>query len=339
MPKGQRDFELKFFAYKEGTTQIEVIFKNETTGEYLYYEAHFKSTPGSSIETITLSTPVRKPVKHSISLHNPLATPITFSMSCMQEGTNRPCIDIHGPSHFRVPPRATNAQYTMDYMPLLNKDKVARLVLSCSELGPFQYDLHLKTQKAEPSPSERFSCALGESVVRKYYFTNCCPVRTDYQISIEGSNHFSAPPSVSASAASRNGSKVPVEVTFEPSKLGDSKAVMIISSPVGGEYRCPLIGQCLPPQPSGPHIVRATGASRITLPFKNVFHSSETFHYIVDHPAFSVKSHDLYKAGEVKDINIRFDSQKGSTMSKLTIVCGSGSNDGVEWIFYLKGVV
>ena len=339
LPHASREYEVEFYAYKEGTTQVEVVFKNEATGEYVLYDVQFKSMTSNSVETITLTTAVREPIQHSISLHNPLPTPIMFSMACSQEGSNRQCVDIHGPSHFRVPPRATDARYTFDYMPLVERDKTARLVLSCTELGAFTYDLHLRARPADPLPAERFSCCLGEQVVRKHYVTNRCPVRTDYHATVEGSSHFSAPQSVAASAASRNGSKVPVEITYEPSQLGEARATLVLASSVGGEFRCPLVGQCLPPRPSGPHVIKATGSSRITLPFKNVFTSSETFNYTVDHPSFSVKSHDLYKQGETKDITVRFDGQAGSATAKLSVVCGTGENAGVEWIFYLKGVV
>ena len=33
-PNSSRKYKLSFFSYKEGQTQIKVVFKNEATGEY-----------------------------------------------------------------------------------------------------------------------------------------------------------------------------------------------------------------------------------------------------------------------------------------------------------------
>eukprot|EP00049_Salpingoeca_infusionum_P004740 m.82988 g.82988 ORF g.82988 m.82988 type:complete len:5086 (+) comp12709_c0_seq1:219-15476(+) len=333
-----KEYMLQFYAYKEGVTNLEVHFKNETTLEYMYYEVQFKSTTASSLETITLSTAVRQSVQHTITLKNPLPQPLLFSMSCTADGSSKPCIDILGPSTFRVPPRTNQAKYTFDYLPLTAKDKMARLVLQCNELGAFQYDLQLKAAEAGPMPTERYFCCLGEQVVRRFKFKNFCPARTDYQITIDGSSHFSAPANLSVSAAAKSGTDASFDIVFEPSTLGESKAQLTVSSAIGGTYTCALFGQCNPPKPSGPHIIKASGSSRATIAFKNVFPTAETFQYTVDHPSFAVKPSDFYKSHETKEVSVRFDGSNGSCMGKLVVTCVSGDGAGVEWVFYLKGI-
>jgi hydrocephalus-inducing protein len=40
-----------------------------------------------------------------------------------------------------------------------------------------------------------------------------------------------------------------VDVTFEPSQIGESRATLIVSSDTGGEYTFPLFGTSITPKP------------------------------------------------------------------------------------------
>ncbi len=73
----------------------QVTFRNEQTGEYLYYNVTFKSTPPGIMGTVELTTPVRKSTSHVITIPNPLPTPVTMSTS-----SNNP--DISLPLNFIV---------------------------------------------------------------------------------------------------------------------------------------------------------------------------------------------------------------------------------------------
>lgn len=74
---------------------IQVTFRNELTGEYLYYLVTFKSTPPGIMGTVELTTPVRKSTSHHITLSNPLPSTITVT-------TNTNVSDISLPSSFIV---------------------------------------------------------------------------------------------------------------------------------------------------------------------------------------------------------------------------------------------
>jgi len=54
---------------------------------------------------------------------------------------------------------------------------------------------------------------------------------------------------VTAAASTGSGTEVTVDVTFEPSSIGDTRALLSLSSAVGGDYTFPLTGVCLPPKP------------------------------------------------------------------------------------------
>lgn len=79
---GKKEYKLNYFAHKEGVTQVKVIFKNEQTAEYLFYELSFKAIKGGSIGTIDLVTPVRVSTQYSLKMENPLPNAANFTLTC-----------------------------------------------------------------------------------------------------------------------------------------------------------------------------------------------------------------------------------------------------------------
>lgn len=341
VPGGEtRDFGLQFYAYREGTTSAEVEFKNEASGEFVAFSCSFKAVGGGVVDTVPLNTTVRRATTHSVVLDNPLGQAVTFSQTCTwAEGSGKGnCSEVHGPPSFRVPPRAKAFKYTFEYLPLREGETNARLTLNSSELGAFCFDLVLAATPTAPLPTERFSAQLGSSSVRRYHFTNFCTSRSEYSVSVDNADFAPAHASINAPPANMSGTEVAFDMTYTPSRLGDCKATMTISSPNGGEYTCPLFGQCTAPTPAGPFVIGKGKNAPNTVPFRNVFRSHETFNYAVDNPSFTVKASESYKSGESKDIAIKFDSKDSvASMGKLTVTCAGGVGKGVEWTFYLKG--
>lgn len=73
--------------------------------------------------------------------------------------------------------------------------------------------------------------------------------------------------------------EVSIDIAFEPSKLGDTRTQLIVSSPVGGDYICPLFGHCIYPKPQGPILIKQGSASSVS--FKNVFSANAVFNCVV----------------------------------------------------------
>ena len=144
------------------------------------------------------------------------------------------------------------------------------------------------------------------------------------------------------------GTEASLDVTFEPSHLGDTQAQLSIASTTGGEYSIPLYGHCLPPKPQGPFVIKP--GHSINIPFKNIFSHYAQFKFSVDNPAFSVRSGDTIKPGKSYNINVSFDGRQGSLVDvgavrvgKLTVThvpskgkAGKGQNE-ISWVYYLRG--
>jgi len=148
---------------------------------------------------------------------------------------------------------------------------------------------------------------------------------------------------LTVASAGSSGTEATVEVTFEPSHLGDTKANLSITSQAGGDYTIPLVGHCLVPKPQGPYTIKA--GLNITIPFKNVFSQPTHFTFTVDNPVFSVKATESLKPKKVCNILVSYDKQADPQLTKtgkLVVTCPQGTpgaSAGLQWIYYLKGIV
>ena len=137
--------------------------------------------------------------------------------------------------------------------------------------------------------------------------------------------------------------------------MGDTRTQLILSSPIGGEYICPLFGHCIAPRPQGPFVIKP-GAPAI-VNFKNVFATSTIYNFFIDNPAFVVKPTETIPGKKSIQVSISFkppgvaDSGKGdkaaaaataatnqflstgTRVGKLTITTPISS---VVWVYYLK---
>ena len=148
--------------------------------------------------------------------------------------------------------------------------------------------------------------------------------------------------SVVAASAASGGSEVNFEVIFEPSRLGESRTTLYVSSAVGGEYVFPIYGHCLPPKPQGPYTIKAGG--NVTIPFKNIFSQSTAFSFHIDNPVFGVKPSETIRAKKTHSIVVSFEGNQGDSkavrMGRLLVTCtrSAGCPNSLVWTFYLKGV-
>lgn len=96
---GKKDYKVNFYAHKEGITQVKIIFKNESTQEYMFYELVIRALKGGSISSIDLVTSVRTPISYSLKLENPLPTAVNFIANC--SNTN----EILIPANLQITPK------------------------------------------------------------------------------------------------------------------------------------------------------------------------------------------------------------------------------------------
>ena len=126
------------------------------------------------------------------------------------------------------------------------------------------------------------------------------------------------------------------DVTYEPSKLGDVRATLVLTSEQGGEFSCSLHGHCVSPQPQGPILVK--GGNPVSVSIFNPFLKNATFSLAVDNSGYVVKPSELViasKKSAVATVTFKNNAPSNSvTTGKLTVTC---EDSIAPWIFYLKG--
>nr|XP_023421731.1 hydrocephalus-inducing protein homolog [Cavia porcellus] len=329
----KKDYKLNFFSHKEGIYTAKVTFRNEATGEFLFYTVSFKVTPSGTIKTIKMTTPVRQSTSASIKLENPLPYSVTFSTECKLS-------DISLPSQFAVPANSEGT-FSFEFQPLKAGETLGKLTLYNSDLGYYQYELNLKAVPAPPEKPIRFQTVLGssQSIVAK--FTNYTRQKTEY-FSKTDCQDFHTEKVISAPPGAQGGTEVGVEVFFEPSHLGETKGTLTLTSILGGEYTIPLFGMALPPKPQGPFVIRA--GYNIVIPFKNIFLQTASFSFFVDNPAFTIRAAETVRPRKANNITVSFEGNpsgsKTPITTRLTVTCPTreGSEAGIKWVYYLKGI-
>ncbi|NXS93719.1 HYDIN protein, partial [Jacana jacana] len=320
-----KDYKLTFFSYKEGVFNAMVTFLNEVTQEYLFYMVTFKATASGPISTIEMSTAVRQRASSTVKVDNPLPVPVTFDIDCKVP-------DISVPPHFTVPSQS-KADLVFEYQPVKMGESMGCLVLQSNDLGSFYYNLHLKATMNRPEKPLHFCTMLGSSQTITTKIMNYARQKTDYLLQTNCAD-FQTEKTISVAPASPGGSEVSVEVTYEPCQLGEARATLQLSSPLGGEYSIPLFGLALPPKPQGPFLIKAGGTT--TIPFKNVFLQPTAFQYTVEHPAFTVRAPESLRPKKTTFITVSFAGSPVPVTSKMVVSCPGGG--GVSWVYYLRGL-
>ena len=323
----ERNFAVKFHTFVEGTTAARLTFRNEETGEYVFFEVKFVAGPPPVLGKYELTTAVRQEKEVVINLANPLDSPVTMQAVCDNaEVSVEPSYELRARGETGC--RAV-------YRPLLPcEGETARLTFSSEELGDFVYELALKAAPAGTERQMQFKAALGTAAKQTFRFRHLAPAPCAYTCLVD-SDVFAVDPQVSAPAApDAKGVEVEVEVTFDPDRIGEAAARLTVTSDAGGEYVCLLSGHGLPPQPLGPTEV---AGGRGTVNFRNPFGVPKTFALSVDNPAFSVtdRLNDVAPRAPIPiQVAFRAPAPGVSTAGKLTVVC-----EGYPpWIYYLKGV-
>jgi len=337
LPPGlEREYRFSVYAYHEGTALVRVHLTSQETGEFLNIEVKFDFFAAESLATIKLDAACRQVVRHKIAVANPLMQPARFTGSASESFFR------FSPETLEVPPRSEKTMELI-YRPLEEGDGDAEVTLKSAELGTYPYTVNWR---ATPAGFERalvLKAPLGGSTVESFKFLHYAKEGVKYKAKIEAAPGAPKGPiidffleSSEVSAASCVNEPVPTElgVKFQPSMLGECRALLVISGPGGGEYKALLTGFAQPPQPQGP-ITMMNGKQGV-VEFRNPFDKPTDFSLQVDNPCFMVPMRtqriDPQKAVQIS-VNFKSDRSQGG---RLIISCDKVST---PWIFFLKGEV
>jgi len=344
LPPGlQRDYKFGVYAYHAGNALVRVTLTSQQTGEFMIIEVNFNFVAVQSLATIEMKSACRQLARHQIAVANPLQQMATFTGKC-----SNPDIRF-SPETIEVPPRS---EKTIDllFRPLEEGSGEAIATLESSELGTYPYTVSwnatapgLERTLIVKAPLDGFVAdGAKPGQVESFKFMLYAKQQVAYKARIEAApSHKGNPkdfvletPEVNAPPASEHGSEVSLDIRYQPSGLGECRALLVVSGPGGGEYKALLTGYAQPPQPQGPIVVQNGKARPVT--FRNPFAVATTFSIQVDNPAFVVPMREQRidpQQNVAGGIQVTFKSDR-TQGGRLIISCPQSST---PWIFFLKG--
>ena len=212
-----------------------------------------QATEADLLETIELVSPIRESITRIVTIENPTDSEVIIAKSqftCTSE-----YIEI-SPDQLKIPPKSERG-FEISYRPLIISEQEVDLVLKNPILGDFKYKLQLKGQPPTSQRSLAFRCALGADLVQAFKFTHYLKKPTTYAVKVERLDQpgqicdfKSEVPQVQAVAAdSSKGVEILVNVKYEPFTIGETRAMLKLTSPEGMEYTCVLLGKATAPLP------------------------------------------------------------------------------------------
>ena len=333
---GEREYTLKLYAYKEGTTVLRATFRNESTGEYLFYDISVQTTAAGVTDTLYFDAPVRQVVNKIITIENPFpsSTEIHFAdgddwWSCKSDTirVTRLC-ELTG---------RPEGSFLIEYRPLLHVDETqeVNLTISCAELGDYKYTLKLSTSPPGIEKILHFTAPLGGQQTQTYRFDSYLRgSAAEFNCSVQQNTFFDVPKTVKADMCnSWDGVECSLQVKFEPEALGEIRDTLVVASQTAGEYKCSLVGVSTPPLPQGPF----TFASSQDIPFRNVFNESYEFLFTTDNPHLIIAPKtQTIGAKSTKSVSIKRGNDSTETITgKMMVTCQS-LPEMPPWVFYLE---
>ncbi len=329
-----REYRLKFFAYKEGKTEVVVTFLNPRTRESVKYEVVFTTESVQSKRLPLLETNVRKKRIFTEEIVNPLDEPATIeSFECEDPG-----VFVKTPT--TIPARGS-ARVKICYNPLVPSEKKdgVKLSIHCAELGEFAYALSLSATDVGTSNVLRFNTDLGSRAVLTYRFRSFATTDDDaeYTCEIKGAE-FTVQDTVKAELAQpgSDGVETTIDVAYEPSNLGGVRDTLVLKSKgKAGTYKVALVGLCEKPKRKGPVEIKNGGSAQIS--FKNVLSESAEFVFSINNPAFTIgNATETIGSKETKSITVSYkgEGQGGFDVGNLLIICKKMKH---PWVYYIRG--
>merc|ERR1719171_1609396 len=193
----------------------------------------------------------------------------------------------------------------------------------------------------------RFEAPLGRDVLKTFRFLHYARKPANYSAKIDFAPGHKGPigdftvesKEISAKTGAGPGDEgveVTCTVQFQPSVLQEIRALLVLSSPEGGDYKVLLVGYTQPPQPQGPVVVQADKGAPIE--FRNPFDAATEFSFQVDNPSFSTGSRSA-RIDPKKSISIQVAFKPDNSKEQGGRLIVTAPQLSTPWIFFLKGVM
>jgi hydrocephalus-inducing protein len=342
-PGLSQHFKLSIYALRKGNFGLNVLFRNKQNKEYLHYILNLTVDDSSILRAFELHSVVREPKSQTITIENPLNMPVLLATDKFVIESKDVILKTKTP--FTIQP-LSEFVIELIYRPLIVSKAIKSLVkINSTELGNFYYELILSSEKPSIIPTINFKTSLGNDHYKTFSFRNFIVKPITYTCKVErlteGDNNNTGPsdfttegPTVAVQPSPDfNGNEVNMNIKFEPSFVGLSKAFLTVSNPEGGDYHAYLIGTSTSPLPKGPYKISSKGTN---LDFKNTLYESKEFYLKIDNPNFvcTVKSPFKLDAKKTISLALVFRGTPENSTGRIIVE----TKDQIAWVYYLQGI-
>lgn len=77
--ESSKDFKINFVTYKTGAHKFSITFKNESSGEYLFYKVQVQASDPDLLDRIELASPIRESISKVVTIENPTDIEVTIA--------------------------------------------------------------------------------------------------------------------------------------------------------------------------------------------------------------------------------------------------------------------
>ncbi|KAI5632180.1 hydrocephalus-inducing protein [Phthorimaea operculella] len=314
-----------FICYEECQMNLRVMFVNEETREYQFYEINVKVTPSTIVDTIRFTCRARESTQKELDIYNPLSKDCSFNVVGGK---------LHCDETVHVA-RQSVGKLILTYSPLVVGEFEDILTVDNYLIGTYTYKIIAVCLPAKEKTLE-YSAPLGSSNPIRLRICNKSDKHASF---VATTNH----PSIQLEKNYDLGAfeRGKFLVWFEPTELGHQQARVVFSSDLAGEFVFNLNLTATEPKPQGPFDVKA--GSYTFVKFKNVFDETHTFRIFVDREEFSVKT-QIEQIKSKREIKIQVflsgsRSWKEPPAGCLNIENFDPAEPKVHWTYYLQGVL
>merc|ERR1712110_985530 len=170
--------KLTIMALKPGQNTVTVTFKNEQSGEYIFYKIHLDISEADVQGRYELACIVRDTVTKMITIENPLQTDVAFTEENIVFEDND-CNLLFNPIPFKIP-ADSERNFEIKYRPLVVGKTQTRLTLENPMLGTLIYELTLEGISSTTEKTMKFQVPLGSKQPRPFRFIHFCQKPTTY---------------------------------------------------------------------------------------------------------------------------------------------------------------
>jgi len=138
--ESHKDYKLNFQALRAGVQKFKLTFKEEESGEYIFFQFEIKVEDNKDVEEIELVSPIRERISQGIVIENPTSEEVAINrnqFTCTNE-----YLEIT-PENLTLKAKESR-EFFINFRPLMISEQQSEITLKNPILGDFKYQLKLK---------------------------------------------------------------------------------------------------------------------------------------------------------------------------------------------------